>query len=144
MIHPFEQTLNKMAEFGLFNDFEERQKDEFLLDIERKIQPETDYFQFIKEFNRITGKKYFGDIESRKLFYKYESVYSSEERLMAVTNANKNPYSKQNSAWLTPAFILVPDNLGQYLNYNPPGTNGQSNQPKTKVKDGDYSEVQDF
>jgi hypothetical protein len=143
MIHPFEQTLNKMVEFGLLNDFEESQKDEFLLEIERKIVPKTEYFKFLDEFNAITSKKDIGDTKSRKLFYKYQEFYSSDERIKAVTNANKNPYSNTNRNWLNPAFILHPDNFGQYLNYSPsPNNNGQ--QPKTKIKDGDYTEVQSF
>jgi hypothetical protein len=143
MIHPFEQILHKLADFGLLNDFEEHQKDDFLLEIERRIMPETDYFQFLADFNKITGKRHYGDVASRKLFYKVQARFSSDEITRAVTNANKNPYSKTNTNWLTPIFILEPDNLGQYLNYTPP-SNGQVNQPKTKVKDGDFTKVQDF
>ena len=143
MIHPFEQTLSKLAEFGLLTDSEEKQKDEFLLFIEQRIKPETDYIRFLMEFNRLTTKKYIGDITSRKLFYEHEAIYSQAEKIKALTNAMTDPWIKDNNGALTPVFILKPENLAKYISYTPPkgNTNGQ---PKTKVKDGDYDEVQNF
>jgi hypothetical protein len=143
MIHQFEETLSKIAKFGLLTEFEEKQKDEFLLFVEQKIKPETDYIKFLMEFNRITSKKYIGDIESRNLFYEHEAIYSQTERIQALTNALTDPYIKDNIGILTPKYILRPDNLAKYISYTPPKTSNNG-QPKTKIKNGDYTEVQDF
>jgi hypothetical protein len=142
MIHPFEQVLSKLEDFGLLTDTEETQKEEYLLYVEQHIQPTTNYINFIKEFNKLTGKRYTGDKESRKLFYHNEAIFSQEERIKAVSNALTDPYIKENIGILTPRFILKPDNLGKYIAYKAPQKS--NNQPKTNINENDYKQVQDF
>lgn len=142
MIHPFEQVLSKLEDFGLLTEAEEIQKEEYLLYLEQHIQPETEYIQFIKEFNKITGKRYTGDIESRKLFYMHEAVFSQEERIKAVASATTDPFIKDNFGILTPKYILKADNLGKYINYTP--AQKSSKQPKSTINEDDYKQVQDF
>jgi hypothetical protein len=142
MIHPFEQVLSRLEDFGLLTESEEIQKEEYLLYIEQHIQPETEYIKFLGEFNKITKKRYTGDIDSRKLFYKNEAVFSQEERVKAVKAALTDPYIKDNYGILTPKFILKMDNLGKYISYSPPKKS--MNQPKSKMNGDDYQQVQDF
>lgn len=142
MIHPFEQVLSKLEDFGLLTESEEIQKEEYLLYLEQRIKPETEYIKFLNEFNKITGKRYAGDIESRKLFYENEAIFSQEERIKAVTSALTDPYIKDNFGILTPKFILKADNLGKYISYSPP--RGTKNQPKSEISHDDYKQVQDF
>lgn len=142
MIHPFEQVLSKLEDFGLLTEAEEILKEEYLLYLEQRIKPETDYIKFLDEFNKITGKRYAGDTESRKLFYDNEAIFSQEERIKAVTSALTDPYIKDNFGILTPKFILKADNLGKYISYNPP--RNVKNQPKSEISHDDYKQVQDF
>ena len=141
MIHPFEQVLSKLEDFGLLTESEEIQKEEYLLYLEQHLQPKTEYIQFIEELNKITKKRYTGDIESRKLFYETESVFSQEERFKATINSLTDPYIRDNFGILTPKFILKPENLGKYISYMPPKSNVQ---PKSKINEGDYKQIQDF
>lgn len=142
MIHPFEQVLSKLEDFGLLTESEEIQKEEYLLYLEQHIKPETEYIKFLKEFNKITGKRYTGDTDSRKLFYDNEAIFSRGERVKAVTAALTDPYIKDNYGILTPKFILKTDNLGKYISYSPP--RNLSHQPKSEISDDDYKQVQDF
>ena len=141
MLHPFEQVLSRLEDFGLLTESEEIQKEEYLLYLEQHIQPETQYIKFLKEFNQITGKRYNGDIDSRKLFYTNETVFSQEDMKKAVTAALTDPYIKENVGILTPKYILRSDNLGKYIAYTPPQN---KNQPKSKINNDDYQQVQDF
>jgi len=142
MIHPFEQVLSKLEDFGLLTESEEILKEEYLLYLEQRINPETEYIKFLNEFNKITGKRYTGDIDSRKLFYYNEVIFSQGERVKAVTAALTDPYIKDNYGILTPKFILKTDNLGKYISYSPP--RGSNNQPKSEISNDDYKQVQDF
>ncbi|MBN2662547.1 MAG: hypothetical protein JXR68_02755, partial [Bacteroidales bacterium] len=111
MIHQFERTINKLIEFGLFTDKEIIESQEFFLLIEKQDN-ESDYNKFIAEFNRITKKRYSGDIKSRELFYKALVNYSLEELIQCTEDAMKNPYFLNDRPDIVkPDWILKKENL---------------------------------
>jgi hypothetical protein len=145
MIHPFEQILKKLSDFGLLKDDEERQKDEFLLFVEERMIPKTSYMLFLDEFNKLTGKSHKKpDVKSRKLFYEFEGTFSFEERIQAIKNILLDPWVKeQSSTYINPEMMCKAETLNKYISYTPPKTSSNG-QIKPKVKDGDFTEVQNF
>lgn len=139
MIHQFEQTIRKLSDFGLLTSFEEKQAEEFFLHVEKTTSPQTDYIRFLSEFNRITGKRYQGDVQSRKLYYKESVNYTLKELIQCVENAIKNPYfTKERPDIIKPEWILKKENLAEYFNYSAPKT--QKN--KLNGKDRSYTEIE--
>jgi hypothetical protein len=115
-----EQVLNRLIEFGLLTNEEEKIVKESFLSIESRLSPKTQYIEFIEGFNKITGKKYKPDTDSRELFYKYVYDYSLTERLNAVRNALTDPYVIESSGILSPKWILKAEMVSKYMNYVAP------------------------
>jgi hypothetical protein len=114
-----EPLLTRLIEFGLLTEEEEKTVYNSLLNIEKSLNPKTQYIEFIDEFNKITGKKYKPDIESRTIFYENEGIYSLNDRLNALKNALVHPWIIDNITIVTPAYILKPENTSKYMNYVP-------------------------
>jgi len=111
-----ERLLNKLKDFSLFTDREESEIDTYILIIEQNLREKTDYMKFLEAFNNITGKKYTGDLESRKLFYEKESFFSLEERIKSVENIITDKFLEGNVT-MNPKFVLRPENTAKYLNF---------------------------
>jgi hypothetical protein len=124
-----EPLLTRLIEFGLLTEEEEKTVYNSLLNIEKSLTPKTQYIEFIDEFNKITGKKYKPDIESRTIFYENEGIYSLNDRLNALKNALIHPWIIDNITIVTPAYILKPENTSKYMNYVP--TKNKSNNGKS-------------
>lgn len=115
-----ERVLNKLIEFGLLETEEEEIVRRELLEIEIHLSPKSNYILYIEKFNEITKKKYKPDLESRKLFYENEFLYSLTDRLQAVKNATTDPWVQESNTILSPKWILKPDNTAKYMNYRAP------------------------
>lgn len=122
-MNELEQLLKRLIEFGLFTDEEEKLVHKSLLIIETHWSPKTKYIEFIDEFNKITGKKYKPDEESRQLFYENEAIHSFSDRITALKNCLTNPWIMERLTIITPKWILIPENLSKYIDYAAPKTN---------------------
>jgi len=111
-----ERLLNKLKDFGLLTNREEAEIDTYILILEQNLREKTDYIKFLDAFNNITGKKYSGDLESRKLFYEKESFFSLEERIKSVENIITDKFLDGNVT-MSPKFVLRPENTAKYLNF---------------------------
>lgn len=141
MIQPFEYTVNKLKEFGLLTSSEEKEADDFFLYVEKNTKPKTNYILFLEEFNKITKKRYTGDVISRRLFYKQSVNFSFDELVRCVNNAMKNPYyTNTNTKIVTPSWILQKENLNTYLNYITPKKTEHDNSKQNNSKK--YSDVE--
>jgi hypothetical protein len=132
-MHEIEQLLKRLHSFGLLTQDEEDMYPEALLNIERQLLLKTDYLKFIEEFNKITGKKYKPDVDSRALFYENEAIYSFTDRVNAVKKALTDPWIKENMGIVTPKWALKPDNTSKYMNYVAPSNNKTSGTKSTET-----------
>jgi hypothetical protein len=122
-MNKLEPLLKRLIEFGLLTDEEEKQVHESLLRIECHWSPKTKYIEFIDEFNKITGKKYRPDEDSRGLYYENDALFSFNDRITALKNALTDPWIMERLTIVTPKWILTPENLSKYINYAAPKTN---------------------
>lgn len=132
-LEQLEQLLKRLHSFGLLTNDEEEFYPKALLNIEMQLLEKTDFIKFIQEFNKITGKKYKPDTESRELFYKDASIYSLNDRINAVKNAPKDKYVQDNPGILSPKWILKPEFTAKFMNY---GNNKQDLQQSKKGTTG--------
>jgi hypothetical protein len=127
-----EQLLKRLHSFGLLTHDEEVLYPEALLNIETQLSVKTDYIKFIEEFNKITGKKYKPDVESRGLFYENEAIYSLGERCNAVKNSLTDPWVNDNLGIVTPKWILNAEKTAKYINYVAPSATTNNKKPGAK------------
>lgn len=93
-----------------------------------------EFFEFIKEFNQITGRKFKGIEKEKKQFSaRKKDGYALNEILIAVSNCFSDQFHIENPNYLTPGFILRPDKLQKYFDYKLPTYNGK---PNTETKPG--------
>lgn len=112
-----ENLLKKLKYYNLLTDNEEEQIPEMMLQIERGLKPgKSPYFNYIKELNKITGKSYKGDTQSRELFYQHYELFTMQARLRAVKNAMKFPQVVNSPEGLTPKKMCIPINIAYYAN----------------------------
>jgi hypothetical protein len=90
----------------------ETEKDKFenfLVSVERQIQPQTPYMEFLESFSKLREVKYIGDAKSRRLFYDHYHVYTISDRLTALKNALESDYYKDKPGMLSPAYCCRPE-----------------------------------
>ena len=119
-----EQRIKQLENFALFQPGDMEIFNEMFLEIER-IQPDSDYMQFLKAFNQITGKKYTATIISRDEFYKTAYEYSLPEKVQAVKNAITDTWTQGDKTTnvkdiIRPEWILERKNLSKYINFVAP------------------------
>lgn len=106
------------------------------------------YENFIKLFNKITGKSFKGDDKSRsKLNVRLKEGYTPDQIRTAIEKCFIDPYHKENPKFLTPEFILRPDKLQMWLNSTPKVNINIKEQPKAGYvgKDGSvWDGIQNF
>lgn len=130
-MNKLEALLKRLIEFGLLTDDEEISVYESLLHIEIQLSPKTKYCEFIDEFNKVTGKKYKPDIESRALYYDNDATYSFPDRITALKNCMLDPWVKDNFTVLTPKWILKPDSIAKYINFKYASKNNNGSDTKS-------------
>jgi uncharacterized phage protein (TIGR02220 family) len=85
--------------------------------------------EFIKSFNKITGRSFRGDSKTKGQFNaRIREGFSLDNMMTAINNCMSDPYHKEHPKYLTPEFITRPDKLQKYLNYRP--DQPKNNQPK--------------
>ena len=117
-----EQLLRRLIEFGLLTEDEETLVNKSLLNIETKLTPKTAYIEFMEEFSSIRKAKHKPTLESRRLFYENESLFTNTDRLTALKNAMTETWIKERLTILTPEWILEAKNLSKYMNYAAPNS----------------------
>jgi hypothetical protein len=125
-MNELEQLIKRLIEFGFLTESEEKAVPLCFLDIEIHWHPRTRYIEYIDEFNKITGKKYKPDIESRELYYENDTIYSNIDRLTSLKNSLTDPWIKTNNTILTPKYALKPENIAKYINYEAPKPDSES------------------
>lgn len=133
-----ERIFKRLIEFSLLIDDEEQRLAMDFLYREIHEHPKTMYIEYMDEFNKITGKKYKPDIESREIYYENETLYSNLERLQALKNCLTDPWIKTNMTILTPKYALKSENIGKYINYEAPKPDSK---PNTDISNTDYERV---
>lgn len=121
-MRPLEEFLRRIIEFGLVMDDEEKMIEKELLNIELHWQPKTLFLEFFEQYNKVRNTRYNPDIESRKLYYETETIYTNEERIKALRNAMTDPYWVERSFDFPPKWILKSENLQKYLTYAAPNS----------------------
>ncbi|QIL40999.1 hypothetical protein G7074_18035 [Pedobacter sp. HDW13] len=76
--------------------------------------------KFIDAFNDIAGRKFRVTQKIKDSLKARLKDYTKKEIFKAMKNAHKDPYHKENNfQYLTPEFILRPDKIERFLNYDP-------------------------
>ncbi len=130
-----ENLINKLISYGLLTEQEEQSTKAQLTELETAFN--TEYMQFLKAFNEVTGKKYGADTETRTLFYS-NHIHTLEQKLKALRNAAASSWIKANEHVLTPKFILKKENIAKYMNFKETQNNTQNGNNNT------YAEVQNI
>lgn len=141
MLDKLETIFERLVSFSSLTDSEEKDIKECILWIEENLKIKSEYILYLESFNKITGKKYPSDPDSRKAYYEKVGFYSLEDRIKVIKNIITDPWFKNNSTILTPAYILQDKITAKYISYTPPT---ETIILKPKTNEGSYSEVQNF
>jgi len=132
--------VSKLGSYGLLTIEEEQQADEYLIILESSL--DTPYMQYIKEFNRISGKKFLPEKESRRLFYS-NPANSLHEKIVAVKKATASAWMQENMHLLSPKYMLKKENVIKFLNYSEKGKEIQ-NQENNQQDETRYTSAIDI
>ncbi|HAN77782.1 MAG TPA: hypothetical protein DCQ31_08430 [Bacteroidales bacterium] len=126
-LRELEQTFYKLKTYCLLTESEVKRLPILFLEIERTQLSESEYFDFVKQFNKLTNLNYKGDAVSRQSFYEGTGIYTNTDRIRAIENALKDKWIKENPTFLNLKNFCKNETIEKYANYEFNSTDTDSN-----------------
>ena len=134
-----ELLIKKYEEYALIFDSELPILEKHFLEAEMSRDYDNEYAIYIRFFNKATGQKQKGDIESRKKFYSREHYFSNEDRFQTLQNVLKIDYFMTKGKYVvTPINMLDAKNISKYASYEPTGnkSNNRTSEEDSTIPEG--------